>query len=532
MASKLSKDAYPANHSGNDFECFGPIAEKDGEFYTCKLADLGCFNQALVDSNKFYHACICRSKINNQWYVYFEWGRTGRKGTFQFVNCSSEFEAQEEFSKQLRSKNDKRGEWVTKPGLGRILQAKQGKDCYLVRPLATRDTSSPGLPGARSVTSGVKVVKKTTSSSVKQSKSSSYDPQTIQLMRDLNVGTVQYAKANIQGGTIPTQQSIEEGRTVLIEAQKRIVTIGNDLQTQIHDQELRQLTYHLYSRVPKTKPVGSKEETWILSKDNIFAWQQDLDCFESALKIASVEIEEDETTDPFGGMKIEMEWLSRQSPLGEFIYNWAPKATKNRHGGVGTMSIRNLWRVTGIERFPKFVVKLNDIHLLKIKINERPDHQPSLRPDLKPDEYQKYKDVNVGLCFHGTRSCNVRGILADGFRLPHELKRTSVTITGSMFGSTCIYTADDWKKSAGYTSMSGSYWSGGNGQIANRGAFMLICDAIYGRTHVANGPYGYTQPPVGCHSVFGKAGVSGVQNNEWMVYNVHQINIRYLMEFK
>jgi poly [ADP-ribose] polymerase len=99
-----------------------------------------------------------------------------------------------------------------------------------------------------------------------------------------------------------------------------------------------------------------------------------------------------------------------------------------------------------------------------------------------------------------------------------------------MFGPG-LYFADDWKKSAGYTSLTNSYWSGGAGAIAGRGAFMFAADVVLGRPFVAPQARGYTAPPDGHHSVFGKAGHSGVQNNEFIVFDPRQHCLRYLAEF-
>ena len=76
---------------------------------------------------------------------------------------------------------------------------------------------------------------------------------------------------------------------------------------------------------------------------------------------------------------------------------------------------------------------------------------------------KRYRDSNTGLLFHGTRSVNCVGLLRESFRQPKEL--VGVTITGAMFGQGVAYTADDWKKSAGYTSLRGSYWSSGGGYV-------------------------------------------------------------------
>src|SRR5262245_2275854 len=138
MAKKLDKDSYPDKSGPNDFQCFGPPATKDGEFETTKICDMGCFTQDGKDSNKYYHGAVVQQKTSKKWYAYFEWGRTGAaKPSFQFVECSSEQEAVNEYAKQLHSKNDKRGEWVTIANI-RTLRAKAGQDCYLVRPMATR----------------------------------------------------------------------------------------------------------------------------------------------------------------------------------------------------------------------------------------------------------------------------------------------------------------------------------------------------------------------------------------------------------
>src|SRR5262245_15728728 len=148
MGTKLDKDTYPEHSRPNDFQCFGPPATKDGEFEKTRICDMGCFKQDMSDSNKYYHAAVVQHKQSKNWYAYFEWGRTGaKKPSFQFVKCSSEQDAIDEYADQLHSKNDKRGEWATIAGL-RTLRAKKGKDCYLVRPQATRST---GLPDAHSI---------------------------------------------------------------------------------------------------------------------------------------------------------------------------------------------------------------------------------------------------------------------------------------------------------------------------------------------------------------------------------------------
>ncbi len=530
MATKLGKGNFPSGSSPSDYECFGPPAMKDGEFDDVKIVDLGCFKQDGTDSNKFYHGAVVKNRNTGKWYAYFEWGRTGSvHPDYMFVECSSESEAQQEFAKQIHSKNDKRGMWTTIAGI-RTLTAKPKKDCYLVRPQATRST---GLPDAKTIKSsdGMTVKKmsvtKSKTKTVKKRKSSNVDPQTASLMRDMNIATVKFAKSAMADSSLPTQVAIDEGRQALQAAQKRLVKVGSSIKAQTEDKDLYDITTLLYSRIPRIKAVGAPKSDWVLSQDNVLRWQQDLDAFESALHTEDMSVVESDD-DPFGGMNITMKWLDRRSPEGEFIYSWMPRATRDRHSYIGKMKIANVWTVERHGALPRFKKVMEKVLADKPRISERPICQPTSRTDLSTSDRKLYKAANVGLLFHGTRSVNVTGIMREGLRLPKQL--VGVQITGAMFGPG-HYWADDWKKSAGYTSMRGSYYSGGSGTVRGRGAFMFAADVVLGKAHVASGPRGYSGPPRGTHCIFGKANVSQVMNNEWITFDVNQNQLCYLVEF-
>jgi hypothetical protein len=538
MGTKLDKNTFPAGHGPQDFQCFGPPATRDGDFESTRICDMGCFTQDGKDSNKMYHAAVVKSRKDGKWYSYFEWGRTGAKNpSFQFVACSSEQDAVNEYADQLHSKNDKRGEWTTIAGI-RTLRAKAGKDCYLVRPQATRST---GLPDARTIKSneGAKAKKdeaatgngSTDSNGTARPKKSApkCDPQTLALMRDLAIATVAYTKSSMADASLPTQSAIDDARTILGEAQKRLTVIGDNVDAQVNDRAhggLVELTGLMYKRIPKLKPLGAAAETWILSKNNILSWQNDLDAFESALY--STDIEEDPDVDPFAGMMLDMEWISPDSKEGKFLYKWWPTATNNRHGHLGKMTVKNLWRVDRHEDRGRLGTVQDAIIAAKAKFKETPELQPDKRADLPAAEQKRFSGSNTHLLFHGTRSVNVSGILRESLRLPKQL--VGVVITGAMFGPG-LYFADDWKKSAGYTSLQNSYWSGGAGAVKGREAFMFAADVCLGQPFVAPQAHGYTEPPKGHHSIFGKAGQSNVANNEFIVFNRDQHRLRYLVEF-
>ncbi len=275
--AKLTKSTLPSGHTKADFKCFGPVATKDGEFSGTKLADLGCFKQGEIDSNKYYHAAVVQSKKDSKWYAYFEFGRTGSSTNpqFQFIECGGEASAQSEYEKQCHKKNDKRGEWVNHPTLGRMLQPKADDDCYLVRPQVTR---LYGLPDAANIggTSTTQVVVKSSGTAVKLDKSVQ------KLINDLNIGTTEFTRASMVGSALPTLGAITEARDILNEATK----INNKLKIEadiLNSTELSGLTQLLYSRIPKKKNRNDEKSTWWLTATNIYNWIQDLDAFEAAV---------------------------------------------------------------------------------------------------------------------------------------------------------------------------------------------------------------------------------------------------------
>ena len=529
MGVKLAKNTLPAGHTAEDFQCFGPPAITDGDFSTVKIADMGCFTQDGKDSNKYYHGAIVKSKKDAHWGVYFEWARTGSKNpNYQYIVCSSEADAQQEFAKQLHDKNDKRGQWTTIAGK-RVLQAKPGKDCYLVRPMATRST---GLPDAKCIKAegGAKkpvVAEANATTPAKGTPSAPKrrsDPQTLALLRDLGQATVSYTRGSMADASLPTQGSIEEARTFLDEAVKRLKVTGDKIEVQVKDKELVTLTSLMYGRIPKKKALHCPDKDWILNADNIGAWRLDLDAFESALN-AEEQIEQ-HVADPLDGQPYFLEGIDPKSQVGSWLYKWWPQGSGNRHSHVGSMTIKNLWRVERHGDHARITKSQNTLMKQKLDFTERPLYQPKERADLESAEAKLYRDTNTAFLFHGTRQVNVTGILREMLRLPKQL--SGVVITGAMFGSGC-YWADDWRKSDGYTD--GGYWSRNGSGLASRGKFMFTGDVVLGNPWVAPRSGGYQGPPKGHHCIFGKANHSGVANNEWITFERDHMELRYVVEY-
>lgn len=141
----------------------------------------------------------------------------------------------------------------------------------------------------------------------------------------------------------------------------------------------------------------------------------------------------------------------------------------------------------------------------------------------------KADNKKTQLFWHGSRNENWFSILKTGL----VLRPANAVITGKMFGYG-LYFADKCRKSLNYSSLRGSYWSGGN---ANK-AYLAIYEV-----HTGNQLKIKTHEPFcglltesrlkdkGKHydSVFAEGGADLI-NNEYIVYNENQCTVKYLVE--
>lgn len=584
MAVKLDRNTLPSGHSREDFEGTGPVVTKDTEWGEGCLADLGCFKvDEGTDSNKFYHLAVVQSTINKKWFAYYEWGRTRPDGrpsspAFQFFDCSSKEDAQATCNKQFKSKNVSRGEWEEIAGKQRWVPKKKwekgGKpkmkdgvqetaDLYVVRALATRLVGLPccekiandDAQGGKAKPVKTKAKKKTTGPQI--------DRQTRSLFNDLLGGVQTYAKTFLgsSGGpvTLPSQSAVDDARDILIDSLKRVGQVESGMSksstpdqlvaAQVADSQLMQLTKLMYGIIPKATRNPAPED-YILNRNNILGWEQDIDVLEQALHGASMTTEDsgDSGSNPLDGIPATVEWIPSGDPIYDWLIGtpgnrgkltgWWPSATRYKSGtGSSALKVHGLWRVTRDNDRPK-IRRYQEKVLGEIKgkkITERPIFaKEKERPDLNAAERKLFWDTNTSLTFHGTRTVNVPGIVRENLRFPHEL--TGVVINGAMFGPGC-YFADDWSKSAGYCSHRSSFYGGGGG-VDKRHSMMFGFDVCFGIAHVAPGSKGYRGSPAGTHCIFGKHGKtkawgsSTLANNEWIIYEKTACEMRYLAEIE
>ena len=142
----------------------------------------------------------------------------------------------------------------------------------------------------------------------------------------------------------------------------------------------------------------------------------------------------------------------------------------------------------------------------------------------------KFKGGKAKLLYHGTKNQNWMSLIQRGLMI----RPAGVPTTGSMFGNGG-YFANKAKKSIGYTSLRGSYWSSGS----DSKAYLAIFEVALGKQwKVLDGASwehwmgNLDQRKVsakGFDSVFARGGAD-LRNDEYIVYDVSRCNIRYLIE--
>lgn len=156
----------------------------------------------------------------------------------------------------------------------------------------------------------------------------------------------------------------------------------------------------------------------------------------------------------------------------------------------------------------------------------------NIKTQLKFDNYVKENNINdVRLLFHGSRNENWWSIIQTGL----ILRPTNAIINGKMFGYG-IYYAPKARKSLGYTSLNGSYWTKGH----SSSGFMALMDVAYGKPYDVysfdskyyNFNYDALQrncPGANClHAHEGNM----LRNDEIIIYKEEQSTIKYLVELK
>ena len=128
---------------------------------------------------------------------------------------------------------------------------------------------------------------------------------------------------------------------------------------------------------------------------------------------------------------------------------------------------------------------------------------------------------NVKLHWHGTKASNLLSILKQGLIIPPA---NAIQCTGRMFGNG-IYGSEQSTKALNYAT---NYWNP-SGEDEDR-VFMLLCDFAMGKEYH---PQSYSRnfPAKGYDSTYVAPGAANTINQESVVYELDQVNLKYLCEF-
>ena len=142
---------------------------------------------------------------------------------------------------------------------------------------------------------------------------------------------------------------------------------------------------------------------------------------------------------------------------------------------------------------------------------------------------------NVKFLYHGSRNQNYWNIMVQGLKLhPGQ----NVVRAGAMFGHG-LYFAPKAKKSMGYTSLNGSFWTNRTGGSTTNKTLLFVYKVAMGNQYdiysgwtPAYGNLNKTQMKrLGFDSTFAHAGAS-IINDECIVYDEDACTIRYILEIE
>lgn len=131
------------------------------------------------------------------------------------------------------------------------------------------------------------------------------------------------------------------------------------------------------------------------------------------------------------------------------------------------------------------------------------------------------------LLWHGSRNQNWFNILQTGLLI----RPSGAIYSGSMFGDG-EYFANKAQKSIGYTSLRGSYWAGGSD---NKSFLALFKVNLGNQKHVhrhSSECYGFNNINIKPHDSVYAHGGADLRNDEFIVYDISQSTIKYLVEIK
>jgi hypothetical protein len=230
----------------------------------------------------------------------------------------------------------------------------------------------------------------------------------------------------------------------------------------------------------------------------------------------------------YKSLKTGIEIVDPKDPIWTWINTLFHKTRASNHNFLGKIKINNIFKLTRNEEYENYLKMVEEMSSHNKNILNLPD---MLKPIWKErvTENKEYEELitkaNIIPLFHGTRSQNFPKILSTKLLM----RKPGFTVAGSMYDKNGGLYFGFSSKSANYSSVSGSYWSGGN----DKRGYMFVTDVALGKQTIAKGAYPYTLESIKPNmSVWAKGGYSGVINDEFITYTENQNWLRYIVEFE
>jgi poly [ADP-ribose] polymerase 2/3/4 len=488
----------------------------EGTFDVVEVKELNSFdidgskNKTKGTSNKFYHAELQVEKNGTRCQIFTMYGPTGKVQKREYRYFDDQSSAKKEFDRIVKSK------------------VKKG---YTEIDVAQR---AVGSESAKKITKPV--VLKNADELKKDIKSSLTDGQK-SIVSIFFVAQDEFVAQTLKCplGQL-TNAQIDRGREALDRAK---VVVNRVTLSDKDKDEIRELTNQFYGLIPHNLGAGARgqmTELMLDSIDKIVKKEGDLDTLLDAKQVNAVLKADSSVDDKFKSLNCDFEEVDLSSDLGVFLTSYFMDTKVSQHG-YGSSYVARIWKMRRKDSKEAAFVKNAERIASSGKIHNTFKKEaatfvrdksglwvPSKRPDLTKDEVKLYNASNTWLSWHGTRSANLVGITRRGLLV----RPTGAVHTGSMFGDARYYS---WQSTKSLNYCDGGYWTGRAKQTKK---YMFLLDVAFGKMFLAPGPKFFEKPPNGYHSVYGKANVSGVRNDEMMTYektdSENQAAFKYLFE--
>lgn len=442
---------------------------KDQKMLNCLNVGIDKATGKVQNNNKYYK--IELQEENGKYRIFTEYGRVGYDGTKEVRYPDNLYEAQAEFEAIIKKKK----------------KGKTGEPGYVEVDMAQ---CSKGSDEAKQLIDISKVKIEAANINTKTSVKCDLEPEIVRLTQQFYDEAGKSLNTLIKGDTATSgsplgklsSNQIDKGRNVLQELADLINNSKNQLLTV---PEALAISTDYYRSIPKSFGRNMKpEDVAITTIDAVNEQMEILKFYEDSLRIGDV-IYDNSIIKQYDALHCNLKVLSKKDAKYKQLEEYFVKS-QSQHHNFG-MKVKNIF-IAEQKKAPKF------------------DPAPG----------------NVQELFHGTRSCNMIGILSSNLKLPNQLK--GVYITGAMFGPG-IYFADQSSKSAQYAF--GRFSGLKNMYDTN---FLFITDVAIGKTKNEYSSKYYYEPPKGYDSVKGCKG-SSLLHNEFIVYKENRCQIKYIIEF-